>query len=321
MAGDPPESETPSGRLGDELRSNGRVNGSRPAPAQISALDGRDEWSQRSTREREQTAPERLRVGEHRDAVARLRDLAALARDQAADARDMAMALLDDAADRQEPTRAPTGFHLVPRATQQRDLTAGHRAQAASHRLLAAQDRQAAARDRKRAADERQQARADREALAIELERAAIDALTGARTRVAGLRELDGELDRARRIASPLVVAYIDVVGLKAINDTRGHAAGDAVLKHVVAQLKPRVRPYDLIIRLGGDEFRCAMSNVTQESARERFDSIAAALSRSASKPAAILTGFAQLRDHETASQLIARAGSELIRRSPNGRR
>jgi diguanylate cyclase (GGDEF)-like protein len=348
MAGDPPENHTPSARPGDGSSPNGRANGSRAARAQISALDSRDEWSlvesdqaagdhdlafgfshaahelnggarQRFTRQREQTARERLRVAEQRDAAAHLRDLGALARDRAADARDVAMARLDAAADQPEPTRALTGFELVARAAQQRKLAAEHRAQAANHRLLATQDRQAAARDREQAAHERQQALADREALAIELERAAIDALTGARTRAAGLRELDHELDRARRTASPLVVAYIDVVGLKAINDTLGHGAGDALLKHVVAHLKARVRPYDLLIRLGGDEFLCAMSNLTQASARERFDSIADALSRSASKPAAIRVGFAQLRNHESASQLIARADRELIRTPRSG--
>jgi diguanylate cyclase (GGDEF)-like protein len=268
---------------------------------------------QRSTAQRGQTARERLRISEQRDAVAHLRDLAALARDQAADARDVAMGQLDTAAGQTESTRPLTGLELVMRAAEQRKRTARHRAQAAVQRLLAAQDRHAAARDREQAARERDQALADRQALTIELERAAVDPLTGARTRAAGLRELDHELDRARRTASPLSVAYIDVVGLKSVNDTLGHAAGDALLKHVVAHLQAHLRPYDLIIRLGGDEFLFAMPNVIQESARERFASIAGALNRG-SNPVGIRTGVAELRDHESASELIERADSELIR-------
>jgi diguanylate cyclase (GGDEF)-like protein len=221
------------------------------------------------------------------------------------------MAQLEAAGERHESTRALTGVELVARAGEQRKRAAEHRTQAAGHRLLAAEDRQAAARDRQQAAGERQRAQTDREALAIELDRAAVDALTSAHTRAAGLSELDHELDRARRTTSPLVVVYIDVVGLKAINDTLGHATGDALLTRVVAHVKAHVRPYDLVIRLGGDEFLCVMSNLTLEDARERFRAIAAALS-SASDPGAIRTGFAQLRDHETAAELIARADSEL---------
>jgi diguanylate cyclase (GGDEF)-like protein len=180
--------------------------------------------------------------------------------------------------------------------------------------LLAAEDRQAAARDRDQAAGERQQARTDRQALAIELERAAVDALTSARTRTAGLSELDHELERARRTGSPLAVAYIDVVGLKAVNDLQGHAAGDALLKHVVAHVKAHMRPYDLIIRLGGDEFLCVMSNLTLDAAKRRFEPIATTLDQKPS-PGTIRTGFAQLRDHETADTLIARADTEMIQR------
>lgn len=90
---------------------------------------------------------------------------------------------------------------------------------------------------------------------------AACDALTGARTRATGLIELDLALDRCRRTGAPLVVPYVDVVGLKMINDSDGHAAGDALLKRVVAHINAQLRPYGLIIRLGGDGFcaRCPM--------------------------------------------------------------
>ncbi len=223
------------------------------------------------------------------------------------------MAQLDTAADQHESTRALSGLELVARAAEQRKRAAEHRERAAAQRVLAAEDRQAAARDRDQAAREREQALADRQALTIELERAAVDALTGARTRAAGLRELDHELDRARRTASPLSVAYIDVVGLKSVNDTLGHAAGDALLMRVVAHLQAHLRPYDLIIRLGGDEFLCAMPNLIEASARERLASLVTALPR-APNPGAIRTGVAHLRAHETAAELIERADGELIR-------
>jgi diguanylate cyclase (GGDEF)-like protein len=205
-----------------------------------------------------------------------------------------------------------TGVELIARAAVQRKRAAQLRAKAAEHRVLAAADRQAAARDRELAARERQKALADRQALASALGRAAVDALTGARTRAAGLGELDRELDRARRTSTPLVVAYVDGVGLKAINDTKGHGAGDALLRNVVAGIKAQLRPYDLIIRLGGDEFLCAMSNLTLAAARERFTAVISTISQPPD-PGAIRVGFAQLRVHESAAELIARADAELI--------
>ena len=266
---------------------------------------------QRTADQREQTAQTRLDVASQRDEVADARDLVALARDRAAAARDLAMAQLD-AADEGEPDpRAITGTEVALRAAEQRRRAARYRAKAVEHRALAAADRDVAARDREQAAGERKQALEDREALARELAIAATDMLTGARTRAAGLTELDHEVDRCRRTSGLLVVVYVDVVGLKTVNDTQGHAEGDALLKRVVALIRAHLRSYDLIIRLGGDEFLCAMSNTTLFDARERFGQVAAALS-DMSEPGAIRTGLAELVPDETAAELIARADGQL---------
>jgi diguanylate cyclase (GGDEF)-like protein len=63
------------------------------------------------------------------------------------------------------------------------------------------------------------------------------------------------------------VVASVDVVGLKAVNDVHGHAAGDRVLQHALRRIRTHVRPYDLIVRVGGDEFLCGLSGATIEDA------------------------------------------------------
>lgn len=70
--------------------------------------------------------------------------------------------------------------------------------------------------------------------VAAQLLHAETDPLTGARTRSAGLDDLVREMDRARRDTRLLAVVYRDVVGLRAVNDERGHAAGDALLRRVV---------------------------------------------------------------------------------------
>ena len=269
---------------------------------------------QRSTREREHTAAVRLSTADQRDANARDRDLTAFARDQAAAARDLAMSQRDQAHEHEDSSRALTAADLQRADLRRR--AAHERAEAAEHRALAAEDRRAALADREQAARDRREALADRRALARQLAVAETDALTGVRTRAAGLTDLDHELDRCRRNDSVLVVAYVDVVGLKAVNDSVGHSEGDALLKRVVAFIRSHLRSYDLIMRLGGDEFLCAMSNMTLADARERFGMVARAL-RASANGGAIRAGFAELADHKSAAELIERADAELLANRP----
>ena len=266
---------------------------------------------QRSARQRDMTAVARLETADQRDAGALARDLAALARDQAAAARDLAMTQRDQL-DQAEHARAVTDSDIVLRAADQRKRAARHRVEAAAHRAQAAEDRDAALRDREQAARERMRALADRQALARQLEIAETDALTGVRARAAGLIDLDHELDRCRRSGGVLIVAYIDVVGLKALNDSAGHSAGDGLLRRVVALLRSHLRSYDLIIRLGGDEFLCAMSNMALSDARDRIRLVGSALAASADA-GAIRAGLAELGADEDAESLIARADAELL--------
>jgi serine/threonine-protein kinase RsbW len=297
--------------------STARTDGDAAAPDVASPAGPRaHEYSadirRRAASRREQSADARLDAADKRDAIAHARDLAAVARDQAADARRLATAQRESAYGQDDGARATNGAEIVIRASGQRRRAARRRAQAAEQGALAAQDRHGAAQDREQAARERLHALADREVLADELAIAEIDPLTGARTRAAGLIDLDRELDRCRRTGGHLIVAYVDVVGLKALNDTEGHGAGDELLRRAVQLIKKHVRPYDLIIRVGGDEFVCAMSNASLASAGRRFAAIAAALA-GAPEAGAIRTGFAELTADETARELIARADSQLI--------
>jgi diguanylate cyclase (GGDEF)-like protein len=208
------------------------------------------------------------------------------------------------------------GAAVRQRAAESRGRAASDRTAAAEARVRAAADRARAAHDREQAARDRQQAQADRAELLHQLSIAETDVLTGARARGPGLADLDHEIDRARRAETLLVVAYIDVVGLKAVNDAHGHAAGDELLQRVVRAIRAHLRSYDLVIRLGGDEFLCVMSGVTIEDARRRFDGVQAAL---AAQPAhcELRVGFAVLAAADGAAELIERADAEL----PAGRR
>jgi len=96
-----------------------------------------------------------------------------------------------------------------------------------------------------------------RRRLEAELRRLAeTDDLTGRLNRRAFFRELQAELHRSARYGHPPSLLYLDIDRFKAINDTRGHAAGDAIIRGVIERIVSVLRhPVDLIGRLGGDEF------------------------------------------------------------------
>ncbi|MBI2762022.1 MAG: PAS domain S-box protein [Chloroflexi bacterium] len=81
------------------------------------------------------------------------------------------------------------------------------------------------------------------------------DELTGLANRRAFLERLGDEISRARRHATPFSLVLLDLDGLKDLNDTFGHQAGDAALRHFARALRRAVRTKDLVARIGGDEF------------------------------------------------------------------
>lgn len=106
-------------------------------------------------------------------------------------------------------------------------------------------------------------------------------------------------------------MSYVDVDGLKLLNDRAGHAAGDALLGAIVAAMRSRLRSYEPIVRVGGDEFVCALAGVDLGAARERFAEIRAAIDADTSG-GKISVGFAALQQSDSLEQLIARADRAL---------
>jgi diguanylate cyclase (GGDEF)-like protein/PAS domain S-box-containing protein len=89
-----------------------------------------------------------------------------------------------------------------------------------------------------------------------QLEKQAVtDALTGLLNRRGFYQTVEGMLVRNERLDKFLVVIYLDLDGFKQINDSLGHDAGDQVLLWVAEQLQECIRPYDVLARMGGDEF------------------------------------------------------------------
>jgi diguanylate cyclase (GGDEF)-like protein len=231
-----------------------------------------------------------------RDEKARVRDLTADARDAAADLRDReAEAQAGNLVITDECEALVRELHLA--ASMARDEASADREQAANDRRLAAVDRTSAG--------------ADRGSARLELREAGSDGLTGVQRRDLGRVALQDEIERSRRSGEPFALAFVDVDGLKQLNDFEGHAAGDELLQAVAAALKTGRRSYDPIVRIGGDEFLCGFTNTDLTACGRRVEDIRGSLIRM-SDTASISVGVAALADGDTLESLIARADANM---------
>lgn len=256
------------------------------------------------------------------DVIASGRDEAASDREVASTARDTAATARDRAAEELEVAQGPGGpqyeaaikhaAEVRLQAADDRELAAADRREASADRRQAIGDRERAAKDRNHAAMDREHAAMDRRQALAELERAHTDDLTGAYRRGAGQVVLQQELDRARRSGEGLVLAFVDVDGLKATNDREGHAAGDARLREAVSAMRSKIRNYEPIVRHGGDEFLCSFGGVDLAEVGLRFNEIQAVLGGS-DRPGSLSVGLAQLEAADTLQDLIDRADEALI--------
>jgi diguanylate cyclase (GGDEF)-like protein len=87
------------------------------------------------------------------------------------------------------------------------------------------------------------------------------DALTGLANRRHFESVLARELDRVARAGEPALLLMLDIDHFKRVNDSRGHVAGDLVIKAVANALQQSVRPMDTVARVGGEEFAIALPN------------------------------------------------------------
>lgn len=105
------------------------------------------------------------------------------------------------------------------------------------------------------------------------------DSLTGLANRRAFEEELTGSMSYFRRYGRPGAVLVIDVNAFKSVNDSLGHAAGDAILKHIARLLESHTRDTDLVARIGGDEFCIILREAAGEAAMMKAAELEAVVS------------------------------------------
>ena len=104
------------------------------------------------------------------------------------------------------------------------------------------------------------------------------DTLVPIANRRAFVRELIRAISYSERYDEPASLVYFDLNGFKQINDTLGHAAGDAALKYVAHTLLEHVRESDTVGRLGGDEFGVVLWRMGEQEAAEKAGELAEAI-------------------------------------------
>jgi diguanylate cyclase (GGDEF)-like protein len=140
-------------------------------------------------------------------------------------------------------------------------------------------------------------------------EEAAFDEMTGVLRRAAGISALDREISRSRRQKSELAVAFIDVDGLKAVNDQRGHKAGDEMIRSLASLLMAGLRGQDLVMRYGGDEFVCILPDTVADGARAKLSWIQTEAEKSG---ITFSVGVAVLERSDDVVSLLGRADTEM---------
>lgn len=140
------------------------------------------------------------------------------------------------------------------------------------------------------------------------------DQLLPVLNRRAFVRELTRHIGYTVRYGTPASLLYFDLDGFKLINDSHGHAAGDAVLEHFAQALLSNVRDSDVVGRLGGDEFGVILSHANHGQAQTKATALAQSLHGSPASwqahkiPVAFSYGAFELTAGDSADLAIARA-------------
>ncbi len=147
---------------------------------------------------------------------------------------------------------------------------------------------------------------------------AGTDDLTELPNRRALLRQLAAAHAHFERSGAPYTLAILDIDRFKQINDSEGHAAGDATLQHLADGIRAQLRPSDMGARLGGDEFALLFPNTQLKGAQVAIRRLRAAYLGPNARGSTLSAGVAQARRGDTADQTLRRADHALYRAKAN---
>jgi diguanylate cyclase (GGDEF)-like protein len=152
------------------------------------------------------------------------------------------------------------------------------------------------------------------------------DQLTGCLNRTGTFRAVSDEIARSRRHGHLLCVCFLDIDDFKRINDRYGHLVGDRVLREIGRALQATVRGYDLIGRIGGDEFLAVMPETDEAGATaaarrlvERIEAIHS-IGEGADVEVSAKFGIARWRPGQDTDDLIRDADRVLLQRKAGAR-
>lgn len=153
-----------------------------------------------------------------------------------------------------------------------------------------------------------------------------VDHLTGALNRSGLDQAYAREAARADRQATPLGTALLDIDNFKVLNDRHGHQAGDAALVHFAQVIRRTMRPSDVVVRFGGEEFLCLLPDSGPEQTARALLRLQQDLGRSPfmyldrALPITFSAGIAVRRLGETRDALIKRADRALYQAKDAGK-
>ena len=135
------------------------------------------------------------------------------------------------------------------------------------------------------------------------------------------MRALERLIDRVSRYQEKAALLFVDLDGLKLINDSLGHLAGDEALVQVARLLVGGVRKSDVVARIGGDEFAILLGHSDAETAHETASRLVDLIAGSdfshggEALPLSVAIGAAEIHGDDTPESAMARADEEMYRR------